>query len=100
VEGQLLHLLLLAPLPAIGARQQLSATSAGHLYRCVNPAVNDTTFNHRFVHVVLDDHSPAPYVEIHDYKTSTTTAAVLRRAVDWFTAHRVRPVRALADIQA
>jgi transposase InsO family protein len=52
---------------------------------------------HGFVHVVLDDHSRVAYAEIHNDETAATAAAVLRRAVGWFAARGVRPVRILTD---
>jgi transposase InsO family protein len=50
-----------------------------------------------FLHTVLDDHSRVAYVEAHDDETAATAAAVLRRAVAWFTARGVPAERVLSD---
>jgi transposase InsO family protein len=52
---------------------------------------------HAYVHTVLDDHSRVAYAEIHDRQDAPTAAAVLRRAVDWFTARGVAVERVLSD---
>ena len=49
-----------------------------------------------FVHSVLDDHSRVVYAEIHDEKADTA-AAMLRRAVGWFTARGVTVEAVLSD---
>jgi transposase InsO family protein len=50
-----------------------------------------------FVHTVIDDHSRVAYAEIHDDETAATATAVLRRAVNWFTARGVTVERVLSD---
>lgn len=50
-----------------------------------------------FVHTALDDHSRVVYAEIHDDETAATAAAVLRRAVAWFTDRGVSVTRVLSD---
>ena len=52
---------------------------------------------HAFVHTVIDDHSRVGYAEVHDDETAATAAAVLRRAVAWFSARGVRIERVLSD---
>jgi transposase InsO family protein len=58
---------------------------------------NNPKMGTAFVHSVLDDHSRVAYSEIHDDETSATAAAVLRRAVTWFSARGVRIQRVLSD---
>ena len=50
-----------------------------------------------FVHTAIDDHSRVAYAEIHDHESPATAAAVLRRAVAWFTARGVTVERVLSD---
>jgi transposase InsO family protein len=50
-----------------------------------------------YVHTILDDHSRVAYAEIHDDETAATAAAVLTRAVAWFTARGVTVERVLTD---
>ncbi|MHC8506858.1 IS481 family transposase [Pseudonocardia artemisiae] len=50
-----------------------------------------------FVHTVIDDHSRVAYAEIHDDENATTAAAVLRRAVAWYSARGVLTRRVLSD---
>ena len=50
-----------------------------------------------FVHTVLDDHSRVAYAEIHDDESAATAVTVLRRAVAWFAARGVTPLRVLTD---
>jgi transposase InsO family protein len=50
-----------------------------------------------FVHTVIDDHSRVAYAEIHDDETAATAIGVLRRAVAWFAARRIRVQRVLSD---
>ena len=52
---------------------------------------------HAFVHSVLDDNSRVVYCEIHDDEKADTAAAMLRRAVGWFTARGVTVEAVLSD---
>lgn len=51
---------------------------------------------HAYVHTVIDDHSRVAYAEFHDDETAATAAAVLRRAVAWFTARGITTHRVLS----
>jgi transposase InsO family protein len=48
-------------------------------------------------HTVIDDHSRVAYVEAHNDETAATAAAVLRRAIAWFTDRGVNVRRVLSD---
>lgn len=50
-----------------------------------------------YVHTVIDDRSRVAYAEIHDDETAATAAAVLRNAVDWYSARGVTTARVLSD---
>lgn len=50
-----------------------------------------------FVHTVIDGHSRVAYAEIHTDEKAITAAAVLYRAVSWFTDHGVSAKRVLSD---
>ncbi len=57
----------------------------------------DPLMGYGFIHVVLDDHSRLAYAEICQDETGPTAAAVLHRAVAWFTARGVTARRVLTD---
>jgi transposase InsO family protein len=50
-----------------------------------------------YLHTVIDDHSRVAYVEAHNDETAATAAAVLRRAIAWFTDRGVNVRRVLSD---
>lgn len=50
-----------------------------------------------FLHTALDDHSRLAYTEVLADETAATSAAFLRRAHAWFTAHNVTIERVLTD---
>jgi hypothetical protein len=50
-----------------------------------------------FLHTVIDDHFRLAYVEICTDERAATAAAVLQRAVAWFTDHSVTVERVLSD---
>ena len=50
-----------------------------------------------YVHVAVDDHSRAAYVEVLPDQTGATTAAFLRRTVGWFARRGVVVQRVLTD---
>jgi len=50
-----------------------------------------------FVHVCIDDHSRAAYVEVLNDERKETAAAFLRRACTWYRRRRVRIERVLTD---
>ena len=50
-----------------------------------------------YVHVAVDDHSRAAYVEVRPSQDGVTTAGFLRRAVRWFAARGVLVRRVLTD---
>jgi len=50
-----------------------------------------------YVHVAIDDHSRAAYVEVLPDQTGATTAAFLQRTVAWFARRGVRITRLLTD---
>ena len=52
---------------------------------------------HAFVHTVIDDHSRIAYAEVHDDETALTAAAVLARAVAWYSARGITVERVLSD---
>ena len=49
------------------------------------------------LHVAIDDHSRAAYVEVLPDQTGATTAGFLRRTLAWFAARGVRLTRVLTD---
>jgi transposase InsO family protein len=50
-----------------------------------------------YVHVAIDDHSRAAYVEVLTDQTGTSAAAFLRRTVGWFARRGVQVQRVLTD---
>jgi transposase InsO family protein len=58
---------------------------------------HNPTMGTAFVHTVIDDHSRVAYAEIHDDETAATAVAVLRNAVDWYSARGISTVRVLSD---
>ena len=50
-----------------------------------------------YVHVAVDDHSRAAYVEVLTDQTGATTAAFLRRTIAWFARRGVQVQRVLTD---
>jgi transposase InsO family protein len=50
-----------------------------------------------YVHVAIDDHSRAAYVEVLTDQTGATAAAFLRRTVGWFARRGVQVQRVLTD---
>ena len=50
-----------------------------------------------YVHVAVDDHSRAAYVEVLADQTGATTAAFLRRTIAWFARRGVQVQRILTD---
>jgi transposase InsO family protein len=50
-----------------------------------------------YVHVAIDDHSRAAYVEVLPDQTGATTASFLQRTVVWFARRGVRLTRVLTD---
>ena len=48
-----------------------------------------------FAHCVVDDHSRLAYVEIHSHDRGTIAAAVLTRAIAWFTEQGCKPTEAV-----
>ena len=50
-----------------------------------------------YVHVAVDDHSRAAYVEVLPDQTGVTTTGFLRRTIRWFARHGVRVHRVLTD---
>jgi transposase InsO family protein len=50
-----------------------------------------------FVHVAVDDHSRAAYVEVLPDQTGATTSAFLRRTIRWFARRGVIVERVLTD---
>ncbi len=50
-----------------------------------------------FVHVCIDDHSRAAYIEVRDDERKETAAAFLRRACAWYRRRRVKTERILTD---
>jgi transposase InsO family protein len=50
-----------------------------------------------YVHVAVDDHSRAAYVEVLPDQTGATTAAFLRRTIGWFARRGVVVQRVLTD---
>jgi transposase InsO family protein len=50
-----------------------------------------------YVHVAIDDHSRAAYVEVLPDQTGATTAAFLQRTLAWFARRGVRVIRVLTD---
>jgi transposase InsO family protein len=50
-----------------------------------------------YVHVAVDDHSRAAYVEVLPDQTGATTAGVLRRVLGWFARRGVIVQRVLTD---
>src|SRR5262245_10449955 len=50
-----------------------------------------------YVHVAIDDHSRAVYVEVLPDQTGATTAGFLQRTVVWFARRGVRVARVLTD---
>ena len=49
------------------------------------------------LHLMIDDHSRALYVEVHPNETAATTCAVLERGVEWFASLGVQVRRVLSD---
>jgi transposase InsO family protein len=50
-----------------------------------------------YVHVAVDDHSRAAYVEVLDNQTGATTAGFLQRTIRWFARRGVVVQRVLTD---
>ncbi len=50
-----------------------------------------------FVHVCIDDHSRAAYIEVLDDERKETASAFLRRACAWYRRRRVKVERILTD---
>jgi transposase InsO family protein len=49
------------------------------------------------LHLMIDDHSRALYVEIHANETAATSSAFLERGVEWFASLGVQVRRVLSD---
>ena len=52
---------------------------------------------YEYVHVAVDDHSRAAYVEVLPAQTGAVTAGFLRRTVQWFARHGVQVQRVITD---
>jgi transposase InsO family protein len=50
-----------------------------------------------YVHAIVDDHSRLGYAEILDDAKATTSAAFLKRALDFYTAHGITVRRVMTD---
>jgi transposase InsO family protein len=79
---------------AQGKRNRASSVAAG---TAIRDRRHDPRTGIGFVHTVLDDYSRVVYAEIHNDERAETAAAVLRRAVAWFTARGVLVERVLSD---
>jgi transposase InsO family protein len=91
--GELLHIdvMKLGRIPAGGGwRVHGRAATVDHRHK-------PTPIGFDFVHVAVDDHSRAAYVEVLPDERTGTCAGFLTRATAWFTAHGVVVARVLTD---